>query len=88
MKIKTYFLTRSREVQRKKINPKNIEVTFHKGVYLLSPDAINYYSKEEKPRGTECFFFEGNSSPIPVKGMIQDISEKFLNDFIYENALL
>lgn len=88
MKIKTYFLTRSREVHQKKVNPKNNEVGFHKGVYLLSPDAINYYSEEEKPKGTECFFFEGNSSPIPVKGTIEDISEKYLNDFIFENALL
>ena len=88
MKIKIYFLTRSREVHQKKVKPKDIEVGFHKGVYLLSPDAINYYSKDEKPKGTECFFFEGNSSPIPVKGDIKDISEKFLNNFIYENALL
>lgn len=88
MKIKTYFLTRSREVHQRKTNPKNNEVAFHKGVYLLSPIAINYYSEGEKPKGVECFFFEGNSSPIPIKGEIEDVSKKFLNDFIFANALL
>ena len=87
MKINVYFLTKAREVHRKKVNPKNAELTFRGGIYLLNEKAINFYQKGGNLKGTECFFFEGNSDPVPLKGTIKDASMKYLNDFIYENAI-
>ncbi len=71
----------------KKVKPQESELVFRGGVYLLNEKAINFYSKGGHLKGTECFFFEGNSDPIPLKGTITDESMKYLNDFIYENAI-
>ena len=88
MKIETYFLLRSREVVRKKFNPSKTDVTFNKGIYLMDREAINFYSKEnDKPKGVETFFYEGNTAPIKIDKQGIDASLDFLDRFIYENVI-
>lgn len=87
MKIKVYFLLKSREIQPKKVNPKTDETDFRKGMYFLAPEAINFYRAGDYVKGTECFFFEGNSSPINIKGETKDASLDYLDRLIYEGVL-
>ena len=53
----------------------------------MNRDAINFYSKGDKPKGVETFFYEGNPSPIKIESAGKDSSLKMLDDFIYENAI-
>ncbi len=66
---------------------------FEGGFYIVSPGAINRVSKNGiMSKGSEIFFFEGNSSPIPFvkpksgRGIIEP-SRKYLDDMIYVNFL-
>ena len=53
----------------------------------MNRDAINFYSKGDKPKGVETFFFEGNPAPIKIESAGKDSSLKMLDDFIYENTI-
>lgn len=87
MKIDVYFLLRNREAQKKKIKEKKPDMEFRHGIYLLSPQAINFYRKKGKPKGSEVFFFESNSAPINIDKKDKDLSAKFLDNYIYENVI-
>lgn len=87
MKIEVWYLLRSRQAKRKKISDLKSETDFNKGIYLLNRDSMNFYSKKDKPKGVEIFFYEGNPAPIKVDEASKDTSIKFLNRFIYENVI-
>lgn len=87
MKIEAWFLLRSRQAKRKKINENKKEITFNQGLYLMNRDAINFYSKGGKPKGVETFFIEDNPAPLKIDAKDADTSIKFLNRYIYENVI-
>lgn len=87
MKIDTWILLRSRQAKRKKTPESKTEVTFNKGIYLMNRDAINFFSKDGKPKGVETYFYEGNPAPIKIDEAGTDTSISFLDRFIYENVI-
>ena len=87
MKIEVWLLTRSRQAKRKKIRDNKNDLTFNKGIYLMNREAINFYSKGGKPKGVECFFYEGNPAPIKVDEASKDTSLNFLDQFLYESVI-
>jgi len=87
LKIEVWFLLRSRQAKQKKVNENVSMVDMHRGIYLMNRNAINFYSKGDKPKGVETFFFEGNPAPIQIDEQGKDTSINFLNQFIYENAI-
>ena len=87
MKIDTWILLRSRQAKRKKTPESKVEITFNKGIYLMSRDAINFYSKDGNQKGVETFFYEGNPAPIKIDKAGSDSSVDFLDRFIYENVI-
>ena len=87
MKVDTWFLLRSRQAKRKKINENKKEIVFNKGLYLMNRDAINFYSKGGKPKGVETFFIEDNPAPLNIDTKDEDSSVDFLNRYIYENVI-
>lgn len=78
-------------IKKVKINASTGYMEFKKGFYVVSPEAINRISKNGiMTKGSEMFFFEGNSSPIPFKKPEKnqaDPSIIYLDDMIYENFL-
>ncbi|MBA7640544.1 hypothetical protein ES703_48213 [subsurface metagenome] len=87
MKIDTWILLRSRQAKRKKISESKVELTFNKGIYLMNRDAINFFSKDGKPKGVETYFYEGNPAPIKIDKAGSDTSIIFLDRYIYENVI-
>ena len=53
----------------------------------MNREAINFYSKGGKPKGVECFFYEGNPAPIKVNAEGEDTSLNFLDQFLYESVI-
>lgn len=53
----------------------------------MDREAINFYSKGDKPKGVETFFYEGNPAPIRIDKASTDDSIAFLDRFIYENVI-
>ncbi len=90
-KTTVHFLRKNRTIKKVKINASAGYMEFMKGFYVVSPEAINRISKNDKmSKGSEIFFFEGNSSPIPFtepKENDPDPSSKYLDDMIYVNFL-
>lgn len=87
MKVEVWFLLRSRQAKKKKISDMRSEVEFNRGIYLVSREAINFYSKKNKPKGVEIFFYEGNTDPISIDKENKDTSINYLDRFIYENVI-
>ena len=53
----------------------------------MNRNAINFYRTDDKPKGVETFFYEGNPAPIKVEKAEKDSSIDFLNRYIYENVI-
>ena len=87
MKIEVWFLLRNREAKRKKTKANKTALDMNKGIYLMNREAINFYRTDDKPKGVEMFFFEGNPSSLKIDKAGKDTSIKFLNRFIYENVI-
>ena len=87
MKVEVWFLLRNREAKRKKTRENKIKITMNQGVYVMSRDAINFYRTDDKPKGVETFFYEGNPAPIKVEKAGKDTSINFLDRYIYENVI-
>ena len=87
MKVEAWYLMRSRQAKKKKISDSKKEVTFNRGIYIILRDAINFYSKGDKPKGVEIFFYEGNPAPIKIESKNEDDSIEYLNKYIYENVI-
>ena len=90
-KTNIHFLRKNRRVKKLKIKASKGYVEFEGGFYIVSPEAINRISKNGvMSKGSEIFFFEGNSSAIPFlkpdKKQL-DPSRKYLDDMIYVNFL-
>lgn len=63
-----------------------------KGLYVINPQYVQTIKnlKTGHLEGSEIFFLETNSSPIPLSKpgkTYRDPSSKYLDDFIYINAL-
>ena len=90
-KTTVHFLRKNRMIKKVKINASAGYMEFKKGFYVVSPEAINRISKNGiMSKGSEIFFFEGNSSPIPFKKPEKnkpDPSTIYLDDMIYVNFL-
>lgn len=90
-KTTVHFLRKNRMIKKVKINAASGYMEFKKGFYVVSPEAINRISKNGiMSKGSEIFFFEGNSSPIPFnkpKEGDPDPSSRYLDDMIYVNFL-
>lgn len=87
MKVEAWFLLRSRQAKRKKIPDMKEEAIFKGGIYLMDREAINFYSKKDKPKGVEIYFYEGNTSPIKLDKESIDASIDYLDRYIYENVI-
>jgi hypothetical protein len=85
------FLKKNRRVGTKKIKASEGLLDFEKGYYIVSPNEINKIAKNGKlKKGSEILFFEGNTSPIPVKKPKDgdaDPSSDYLDDMVYVNFL-
>lgn len=90
-KTKVHFLRKNRSIKQIKIKASEGYLEFMGGFYIVSPEAINRISKNGlMAKGSEIFFFEGNSSPIPFKVPKEndtDPSRKYLDDMVYVNFL-
>ena len=90
-KTTIHFLRKNRRITKLKIKASTGYLEFEGGFYIVSPDAINRISKNGiMTKGSEMFFFEGNSSAIPFKkadSNKQDPSRKYLDDMVYVNFL-
>ena len=90
-KTNIHFLRKNRRIKKLKIKASKGYVEFEGGFYIVSPEAINRISKNGiMKKGSEMFFFEGNSSAIPFlkpKKAQADPSRKYLDDMIYVNFL-
>ena len=90
-KTTIHFLRKNRRITKVKIKASTGYIEFEGGFYIVSADAINRISKNGiMKKGSEMFFFEGNSSAIPFlkpDSKKQDPSRKYLDDMIYVNFL-
>jgi hypothetical protein len=90
-KTTVHILQKNRRIKKIKIKASEGFLEFKNGFYIVSPEAINRISKNGvMASGSEMFFFEGNSSPIPVKAPEEDAkdpSRKYLDDTVYYNFL-
>lgn len=90
-KTTVHFLRKNRSIKKIKIKASEGYLEFAGGFYIVSPEAINRISKNGlMSKGSEIFFFEGNSSPIPVKAPKEtdnDPSRKYLDNMVYVNFL-
>jgi hypothetical protein len=90
-KTTVHFLRKNRTIKKVKIKASEGFLEFFGGFYIVSADAINRISKNGlMTKGSEIFFFEGNSSPIPFiapKENDADPSSEYLNDMVYVNFL-
>jgi hypothetical protein len=90
-KTTVHFLRKNRRIKKVKIKASAGYMEFMSGFYIVSPEAINRISKNGlMKKGSEIFFFEGNSSPIPFKKptrKTKDPTRKYLDDMIYVNFL-
>lgn len=90
-KTTVHFLRKNRTIKKIKIKASEGYLEFAGGFYIVSPEAINRISKNgTMSKGSEIFFFEGNSSPIPVKAPEEkdnDPSRKYLDNMVYVNFL-
>lgn len=90
-KTTIHFLRKNRRITKLKIKASAGYIEFEKGFYIVSADAINRISKNGiMTKGSEIFFFEGNSSAIPFMKPEKkkvDPSRKYLDDMIYVNFL-
>jgi hypothetical protein len=90
-KTTVHFLQVNRRIKKIKIRASAGYLEFKNGFYIVSPEAINRISKNGiMKKGSEIFFFEGNSSAIPFKkptGNTKDPTRKYLDDMIYVNFL-
>ena len=90
-KTTVHFLRKNRMIKKVKINASTGYMEFKKGFYVVSPDAINRVSKNGiMSKGSEMFFFEGNSSPRPFKKPEKnapDPSTVYLDTMVYVNFL-
>ena len=90
-KTTVHFLRKNRTIKKIKIKASEGYLEFAGGFYIVSPEAINRISKNgTMSKGSEIFFFEGNSSPIPVKALDKDDndpSRKYLDNMVYVNFL-
>lgn len=74
------------------VNAEAGDVIIKKGLYVINPDFVQLRKNQDKRRleGSEIFYTEANSSPIPLKkpgSNYKDPSSGYLDDFIYKNAL-
>ena len=90
-KTTVHFLRKNRSIKKVKIKASEGYLEFMGGFYIVSPEAINRISKNGiMSKGSEIFFFEGNSSPIPFTAQKEDDadpSQEYLNDMVYVNFL-
>ena len=90
-KTTVHFLRKNRTIKKVKIKASVGYLEFYGGFYVVSPEAINRISKNGlMSKGSEIFFFEGNSSPIPFTAPKEDAidpSRKYLDDMVYVNFI-
>ena len=90
-KTTVHFLRKNRTIKKLKIKASEGYLEFVGGFYIVSPEAINRISKNGlMSKGSEIFFFEGNSSPIPFTKPDKDDtdpSRKYLDNMVYVNFL-
>lgn len=90
-KTTVHFLRKNRTIKKIKIKASIGYLEFAGGFYIVSPEAINRISKNGlMTKGSEIFFFEGNSSPIPFiapKADAIDPSRQYLDNMVYVNFL-
>jgi hypothetical protein len=90
-KTQVHFLRKNRRRKTIKIKASVGYLEMEGGFYIVSPDAINRISKNGiLTKGSELFFFEGNSSAIPImkpENDAKDPSRKYLDDMVYVNFL-
>ena len=87
MKVEVWILLRNREAKRKKTRENKKIMTMNQGVYVMNRNAINFYRTDDKPKGVETFFYEGNPAPIKIEKAGKDTSIDFLDRYIYENVI-
>jgi len=87
LKVEVWILLRNREAKRKKTRENKKVMTMNQGVYVMNRNAINFYRTDDKPKGVETFFYEGNPAPIKIEGAEKDTSIDFLDRYIYENVI-
>ncbi len=91
-KTTVHILRKNRRIKKIKIKASVGYLEFEDGFYIVSPEAINRISKNGRmSKGSEMFFFEGNSSAIPFKKSEdedeQEPSRRYLDDMVYVNFL-
>ena len=90
-KTTIHFLRKNRKIKKLKVKASRGYIDFQGGFYIVSPEAINRISKNGvMKKGSETFFFEGNSSAIPFKKpskKTEDPSRAYLDNIIYVNFL-
>ena len=77
MKVEVWILLRNREAKRKKTRENRTIMTMNQGVYVMNRNAINFYRTDDKPKGVETFFYEGNPAPIKIEKAEKDTSIAF-----------
>lgn len=98
MKFRIVYLGNDRTYWTKKADPTKGEIMHNQGLYVLNPEFVKTWIEKEGSggeevdyiRGSEIFYFENQASPIPQEKPGEeeaDPSSKYLDDFIYINAL-
>jgi len=90
--MKAIILTNDKQVLNVDIKGSRSEFTFRKGLYVLSPTAINRRidPKRNKILGAEAIYFESTSTPVPTikPGELDgDPSSAYLGQYVITNAL-
>lgn len=81
-----------RTYEEHKINTSTGEAILNKGLYVINQDFIQVRLMEpsNELQGSEIFYSEHNASPVPTRPLepgFKDPSSRYLDDFIYKNAL-
>jgi len=85
--IRCLIIRRDKTVIEKKLRPSK-DFLFKSGLYIIDENGVNLYQENDRIKGSEIIFFEGNPLPIYINEVnLENAASRYLNDYVYTNAL-